>query len=291
MKTRVITAVVAVAVIFPFFWFSEPLGRTHPLSYLFPGLFALLTLFAVWELLHCVGLDKNYPVSAPLYLEALAFPVLARALENRDLFIRIFWMTALVTVVYLFAVIVFRFGKVNMGSIALVGMTSFYIIGAFSSIVLLRDMTDSTGLFNVGKYIYLIPFIFGWVTDTFAYFAGRLFGKHKLIPTVSPKKTVEGAIGGILFCAIATWLYGFIVGQCFDVKPNYAALIVTGLVVSVVSMIGDLVMSAIKREYGIKDYGKLLPGHGGILDRFDSSIAVTVLLVVIADVLPLFEVL
>ncbi|MBQ8340937.1 MAG: phosphatidate cytidylyltransferase [Clostridia bacterium] len=290
MRTRVITAVVAVGVIFPFFWWSAPLGRTAPLSYLFPGLFALLSLFAVWELLHCVSLDKNYAISVPLYLAALAFPVLARVLENSDLFIRIFWMTALVMTIYLFGVIIFRFGKVDMGKIALVGMTSFYIIGAFSAVVLLRDMTDSTGLVNIGKYIYLIPFIFGWVTDTFAYFCGRLFGRHKLIPTVSPKKTVEGAIGGIVFCALATWLYGFIVGKCFDVTPNYLALILTGLVVSVVSMIGDLVMSAIKREYGIKDYGKLLPGHGGILDRFDSSIAVTVLLLVISSFVPLFEV-
>ena len=283
MKTRVITAVVAVGVIFPFFWWSAPLGRTEPLSYLFPGLFAVLTLFAVWELLHCVSLDKNYFVSVPLYLAALAFPVLARVLENSDLFIRIFWMTALVMTIYLFGVIILRFGKVDMGKIALVGMTSFYIIGAFSAVVLLRDM-------EMGKYIYLIPFIFGWVTDTFAYFCGRLFGRHKLIPGVSPKKTVEGAIGGIVFCALATWLYGFIVGKCFDVRPNYLALILTGLAVSVVSMIGDLVMSAIKREYGIKDYGKLLPGHGGILDRFDSSIAVTVVLVVVTSFVPLFQV-
>ena len=93
-----------------------------------------------------------------------------------------------------------------------------------------------------------------------------------------------------MFCALATWLYGFIVSKCFEVSPNYLALILTGLAVSVVSMIGDLVMSAIKREYGIKDYGKLLPGHGGILDRFDSSIAVTVLLVVVTSFVPLFEV-
>ena len=251
MKTRVITAVVAVGVIFPFFWFSESQGATHPLSYLFPGLFALLTMIAVWELLHCVDLDKNYFISVPLYLTALTFPILARVLENGDLFVRIFWMTALVEVIYLFGVIIFRFGKIDMGKIALVGMTSFYVIGAFSAIVLLRDM-------EMGKLLYLIPFIFGWVTDTFAYFCGRLFGRHKLIPTVSPKKTVEGAIGGIVFCAIATWLYGFIVGKCFDVTPNYLALILTGLVISVVSMIGDLVMSAIKREYGIKDYGFIL---------------------------------
>ena len=283
MKTRVITAVVAVGLIFPFFWWSESLGRTDARSYLFPGLFALVTLFAVWELLHCVGLNKNYFISVPLYLTALAFPILARVLENSDLFVRIFWLTALVETVYLFGVIVFRFGKIDMGKIALVGMTSFYVIGAFSAMVLLRDM-------EMGKYIYLIPFIFGWVTDTFAYFCGRLFGRHKLIPTVSPKKTVEGAIGGIVFCALATWLYGFIVSKCFEVSPNYLALILTGLAVSVVSMIGDLVMSAIKREYGIKDYGKLLPGHGGILDRFDSSIAVTVLLVVVTSCVPLFEV-
>ncbi|MBQ9099735.1 MAG: phosphatidate cytidylyltransferase [Clostridia bacterium] len=285
MKVRIITALVAIAGIFPFFWFSDPVAPTNPLNYLFPLLISMITFVSVWELLHCVALDKNYFVSVPLYLVALTFPMLARIMVNmRTEYIRVAMLCALAMVIYLFGVIVFQFGKADMSKIALVYMTAFYVVGAFSCIILLRDTPVA------GRFLFLIPFVFSWVTDSFAYFCGRLFGKHKLIPSVSPKKTVEGAVGGAVFCALTACLYGFIVNACFDVMPNYLVLILGGLVISVVSQIGDLVMSAIKRQYGIKDYGYMLPGHGGLLDRFDSSIAVTVVLVIINTYFPIFQV-
>lgn len=285
MKVRIITAVVAITAIFPFFWFSDPVGADNPLNYLFPLLIALISLVSVWELLHGVGLDKNYAVSVPLYLAGLIFPILARVMRDaREEYIRIAILCALALAIYLFGVIVFQFGKVDMGKVSLVFMTAFYVIGAYSAIILLRDTPVA------GRFLFLIPFVFSWVTDTFAYFCGRLFGKHKLIPTVSPKKTVEGAVGGAVFCALTAFLYGLIVNAAFGVAPNYPVLIVSGLIISVVSQIGDLVMSAIKRQQGIKDFGYMLPGHGGLLDRFDSSIAVTVVLVLINAYLPLFQV-
>jgi phosphatidate cytidylyltransferase len=285
MKVRIITALVSIAGIFPFFWFSDPVEPTNPLNYVFPLLISLIAFVSTWELLHCVDLDKNYFVSVPLYLAALAFPMLARVMrEMRTDYIRAAILVALIFAVYLFAVIVFQFGKVDMGKIALVFMTDFYVIGAFSAIILLRD----EGI--AGRFLFIMPFVFSWVTDSFAYFCGRLFGKHKLIPAVSPKKTVEGAIGGAVFCALTAFLYGFIVQKAFGVAPNYPVLIVGGLIISVVSQIGDLVMSAIKRQYGVKDFGYMLPGHGGLLDRFDSSIAVTVILVLINTYFPIFPV-
>jgi phosphatidate cytidylyltransferase len=285
MKVRIITALVSIAGIFPFFWFSDPVEPTNPLNYVFPLLISLIAFVSTWELLHCVDLDKNYFVSVPLYLAALAFPMLARVMrEMRTDYIRAAILVALIFAVYLFAVIVFQFGKVDMGKIALVFMTDFYVIGAFSAIILLRD----EGI--AGRFLFIMPFVFSWVTDSFAYFCGRLFGKHKLIPAVSPKKTVEGAIGGAVFCALTAFLYGFIVQKAFGVAPNYPVLIVGGLIISVVSQIGDLVMSAIKRQYGVKDFGYMLPGHGGLLDRFDSSIAVTVILVLINTYFPIFPI-
>ncbi len=286
MKVRIITAVVAITCIFPFFWFSDPVGLTHPLNYLFPLLITGICFVGVWEMLHCLHLDKNYAVSVPLYAVALAFPMLARIMGNLDRmqdYVKMSVVVALMLAIYLFSTIVFQFGKVDMGKIALVFMTSLYIIGANSAVIVLRDMG------HVGRFLFLIPFIFSWVTDTFAYFCGRLFGKHKLIEAVSPKKTVEGAIGGFVFCAITAIVYGLIVGACFDVTPNYLVLGLGGMVIGVVSQIGDLVMSAIKREQGVKDYGHMLPGHGGILDRFDSSMAVTVLVLVISLYFPIFS--
>ncbi len=293
MRTRIITALVAIAGIFPFFWFSAPVGNSKPLQYLFPLLIAAIAFVSVFELLRCVGLDKNYALAVPLYLAALAFPILSRVLYlDHTALIRAGVLAILTFGVYFFSVLVFSYGKAQTqeeeqrktGRIALVYMTSVYIIGAYSAVIVLRDTYPETA----GKFVYLIPFLFGWVTDTFAYFTGRLFGKHKLIPAVSPKKTVEGAIGGAVCCALVAVLYGFLTNLWFEASPNYIVLAVSGLVIAVVSQIGDLAMSAIKRQYGIKDYGKLLPGHGGLLDRFDSCMAVTVVLALINAYFPLF---
>lgn len=293
MKVRIITALVAIAGIFPFFWFSDA-ANVFPVNYLFPLLIAAIAFVSVFELLRCVGLEKNYFLSIPLYLAALAFPILARVMrESREAFIQAGVLAILTLAVYFFCVLVFSYGRdpestpekeqIHTGRIALVFMTSVYIIGAYSAVILLRDIPKN------GKFLYLIPFVFGWVTDTFAYFTGRLFGKHKLIPAVSPKKTVEGAIGGAVCCALVAMLYGLLAGIWFDAVPNYVVLALSGLVIAVVSQIGDLAMSAIKRQYGIKDYGKLLPGHGGLLDRFDSCMAVTIVLALINAYFPLFS--
>ena len=293
MRTRIITALVAIAGIFPFFWFSAPVGNNQPLQYLFPVLIAFVAFISVYELLHCVGLDKNYALAVPSYLAALTFPILSRVLYlNHAALIRAGVLAVLAFGVYFFSVLVFTYGKAESieeeqrktGRIALVYMTLVYIVGAYSAVIVLRDTNPAFA----GKFVYLIPFVFAWVTDTFAYFAGRLFGKHKLIPAVSPKKTVEGAIGGAVGCAVVAVLYGLFTSLCFDASPNYIVLALSGLVIAVVSQIGDLAMSAIKRQYGVKDYGKLLPGHGGLLDRFDSCMAVTVVLALINTYFPLF---
>jgi phosphatidate cytidylyltransferase len=124
-------------------------------------------------------------------------------------------------------------------------------------------------------FIYLLIFIGAWTTDIFAYFTGFFFGKHKLIEDVSPKKTIEGSVGGTIFCALAFVLTGIIVDAFFEGNANLVFLAISGICISVIAQVGDLIMSVIKRHYGIKDYGKIFPGHGGMLDRFDSILAVS----------------
>ena len=121
----------------------------------------------------------------------------------------------------------------------------------------------------VGKFLVFLPLCISFGSDTFALFAGMLFGRHKLAPHVSPKKTVEGAIGGVVGGVLGTLLLCYIVSHIIN-DPFWVPIILFGGVGSVISQIGDLSFSVIKREFGVKDYGKLLPGHGGILDRFDS---------------------
>ncbi len=266
MKTRIITAVVAIAILLPVLIFSG--------SFLLPLALALCSVIAVFEMSSCIGIKKDLLLTLPTYLAAAVLPFCIRysfsILELRQ------WSMALlcVFVLYCFAVLTFSKGKYKLGDVAIWFFVSIYILLGFNSILVLRDYKF------VGKYVYLLVFIGAWVTDTFAYFCGMMFGKHKLIPEVSPKKTVEGSVGGMIFCILSFLLYGFIVQFIVSASVNYGLLAIAGLFISVISQLGDLCMSVIKRTYGVKDYGKLFPGHGGILDRFDSILAVSVILAV-----------
>ena len=126
-------------------------------------------------------------------------------------------------------------------------------------------------------WFYMIPAVFSaWVTDVFAYFTGVTLGKHKIVPHISPKKTWEGCVGGALGCAIIIMLYFvFVIGKVENINSNLVVLsilsFVLGFLMSVMSQLGDWLASLIKRAVGIKDYGNIFPGHGGMIDRFDST--------------------
>lgn len=140
-----------------------------------------------------------------------------------------------------------------------------YVTIPLYHLILIRDISDNY------KYIVFM-FIIIWITDSFAYFTGMLFGKHKLAPKVSPKKTIEGSLGGSFFALIIS----LFVNYKFSIFPEVSPLILAMLVLflSIISQLGDLFESSIKRIYNVKDSGKILPGHGGVLDRFDSTIFV-----------------
>jgi len=268
MLTRIITAVVAVALFIPVLVFSNTL--------VFPLMMALLAVVGVAEMLKCVGNKKN-AVSAVAVVIAAAAPVCARLVSDASLFVMAFAAVAFCFMLYVFALAVFSHGKYDVTSACADFALAMYVVVTFTSIVLLRDTV-------YGASLYLLAFLGPWVSDTAAYFCGFAFGKHKLIPDVSPKKTVEGAVGGAVFTAIAFALYGALVLKPEASLAPYIALAVIGFAVSVISQIGDLIASLVKRKYGIKDYGKLFPGHGGVMDRFDSVLA-TAPILLIASVL------
>lgn len=122
------------------------------------------------------------------------------------------------------------------------------------------------------EFYIILPFLGAFASDAMALFAGMLFGKHKLAPELSPKKTVEGAVGGVVGAVAGMLIYGVVLSLGFRTGVNYLYLVVYGVLGSAVSQLGDLSFSYIKREYGIKDFGNIFPGHGGMLDRFDSVI-------------------
>ncbi len=137
-----------------------------------------------------------------------------------------------------------------------------------------------------GRFLILIPFVLAFISDSGAYFAGYFLGKHKLAPNISPKKTIEGAVGGILGAIVGMIVYGIILQTAFDFEVNYLAAVVYGLLGSLAGVFGDLSFSTIKRQTGIKDYGNLIPGHGGILDRFDSMLIIAPLVELLMGIWP-----
>ncbi len=266
MLKRTITAVIAFAVFFPFLYFSG--------TFMLPLAMAILGLAAAYEMVGCVGLRKNVWIAVPSYLAAVVLPFLARMCEDP---LPAILSVCLIYMICVFAATVFSRGNLDytVASSAFTGV--FYVTVAFTSIVFLRD---------IGKYFYLLVFVGAWVSDTFAYLCGRLFGKHKLIPEVSPKKTVEGAIGGVVFAGLAFVLYALVIKNFFDesVAPNYLVMMIAGMIIAVISQIGDLIASVIKRRFGIKDYGWIFPGHGGVLDRFDSVLLTAPVLWILSQI-------
>ncbi len=146
---------------------------------------------------------------------------------------------------------------------------------------------------SYGVYYIWVPFLLAFVSDTGAYFTGVFFGKHKLCPVVSPKKTVEGLVGGVLLATLSMLLYGLVLQYIFQsgvntgMRVNFGYLLIFGVVGSLGGVFGDLSLSVIKRQTGIKDYGTLIPGHGGILDRFDSVLVTAPLTEALLLILPL----
>jgi phosphatidate cytidylyltransferase len=161
--------------------------------------------------------------------------------------------------------------KYNFVDIALTIFGFLYVAVFFSFIVFINNK-------NFGEYLVWIIFICSWGCDTFAYYSGRFFGKggkHKLCPKISPNKTIEGSIGGLIGSAVGSTVFGYVISQYGVPIPLYHYFIM-GIVCGVFGQFGDLIASSIKRFVGAKDYSNLIPGHGGILDRFDSILLVSV---------------
>ena len=269
MLTRIITAVLAVAAFIPVCYFSDTLA--------FPIAMAALSACAVFEMLKCIG-KKRIAIGALSVILGGAAPLLARLTGNTVSFICAFCAAAFFYLLVILSTAVFSKGKYDIKDASVTFVSVFYVVGSFTSVVLLRDSV-------YGHALYLLAFIGPWVSDSAAYFCGRAFGKHKLIPDVSPKKTVEGSVGAVIFTGAVFALYGLIVSKFFfeGFVPSYLLLIITGMIVSAVSQIGDLVASLIKRKYEIKDYGRLFPGHGGVMDRFDSVLITAPILLLVAE--------
>jgi len=170
-------------------------------------------------------------------------------------------------------------GAIGLEHIMICIFAGLLIPTLLSSLIRLRAMEQ-------GRFLVFLPVISAFLTDIGAYFTGVFFGKHRGITKVSPNKSLEGYLGGIVFGGVFMLLYGAALGVLTGVPVSYPLMAVYGLCGSAVTELGDLSFSLIKRQYGVKDYGNLIPGHGGMLDRFDSMIFAAPMLLVLVELFP-----
>ena len=241
----------------------------------------IIAAIGLGEFYNVTGLiKKKSAVVVPGFIASIVF--CAISVVNTDAF---YDYMVLITVAYVFVLMlmmVFFRSNCSFSDVALSFAGTIYVTVFFLHIFFVRKM-------NLGNLLIWVLFISAWSTDTFAYFAGRCLGKHKLCPSISPKKTVEGAFGGVVGCLICVCAYVAIVAKYNSLSVNYFNTVILALVASVFSQVGDLAASCIKRENNVKDYGNLIPGHGGILDRFDSVLLISPVVYYIMTYLPVFK--
>ena len=221
---------------------------------------AAISLIGMFELYRVMGIEKKAPGIAG-YLACLGYYGLVW-FEGQHYVT----LLAIAALMVLMSIYVFTFPKYGTEQITVAFFGIFYLGIMLSYLYQVRSMPD-------GKYLVWLIVLSSWGCDTCAYCAGMLLGKHKMAPKLSPKKTVEGAVGGVLGAALLGFLYGaYFEGHMVELARPGVISAAACAIAAVISQIGDLAASAIKRNHGVKDYGHLIPGHGGILDRFDSMI-------------------
>lgn len=231
---------------------------------------SIIAAIGLYEFYNSISKTKGiHPIKIVGYLSTV--PLLLLGLEKTGWYsLDLGTMTGMSVCLIIFvsmAVIVFGHKKYNIVDVCATAFGIAYIPFLMSFLIMLRNM-------EYGNILIWLIFIGAWGTDTLAYTFGRLFGKRKIIPEISPKKTLAGAIGGILGCIFLMIVFGVIARNYFGLSISYVALILLGLLCGTISQIGDWAASAIKRYVNVKDFGNIMPGHGGVLDRFDSILFV-----------------
>lgn len=227
-------------------------------------LFGLLSALAAYELLVSTGYVKH--TRLVIYSMVAAFFVSLWSYYGMPYV----WglLGALVFGVLLFGEMMLSHMKLRFSKITLCLVAGLAIPFLLCSLVRIQAYEGT------GRHYIMLPFVVAFLSDAGAYFIGKFFGKHQLAPVISPKKTVEGALGGFAGAVIGMLVYSLLLDLAFGFTVNYLYAIIYGVIGSLAGMFGDLCFSAIKRQTGMKDFGSILPGHGGILDRFDSMIIV-----------------
>ncbi len=253
MLKRVLVALVCTPLIFVVFFLLPPIALPIAVS--------LLSMVGVHEVLWSTGFVKNPWISGLSIVLSGVVP---------------FWvyigqgMRSALVGIFAYFVLMFIIAISSHYTVTLEKMGGSFFFAMLIPYFLSTFIRLST--LPLGSYYILTPMVVAFCSDAFALFAGMAFGKHKLAPELSPKKTVEGAIGGVAGSVVCCLIYAAVMQYAFHLEVSYLTFAFYGLLGSPISQLGDLSFSYIKRQYGLKDFGNIFPGHGGVLDRFDSVI-------------------
>ena len=268
MKTRIIAAVALLPFLLGIVLFLPKICTAI--------LFGLMAAIGAYELLHNTGLVKQnrlvwYAVVMALFVAlwgntVMAYPVILLGI--------------LAFFALLFGELLHNHTQVSFQELAYTFVAGIILPYLLSAVVRIHSQ-------ETGRHLILLPFVVAFLSDTGAYFTGRFLGKRKLAPLISPKKTVEGLVGGVITAILGVVIYCVILKTSFAFKVNWLYVPVYGLLGSLGAVFGDLCFSVIKRQTGIKDYGNLIPGHGGIYDRFDSMVVVAPLVELLLLTIPM----
>ena len=269
MKTRIITAAVTIPVLLLLLMAAPTIVTAV--------VWGLMLAIAAYELLYGTGLVREPRLV--LFASIMAFAV--SIWSHYDAIHAVGQLGVMLFACVLFGEMMLSHVKITFDKICMCFVAGLVIPFLLSSLIRILVMS------RIGRYMVLIPFIVAFISDSGAYFAGRFFGQHKLAPVISQHKTIEGAIGGVVTSIVSMILYGVVLQFAFGFRVKYGYAIIYGLLGSLAGVFGDLCFSVVKRQTGVKDYGNLIPGHGGILDRFDSMMLVGPLMECLLILIPL----
>ena len=270
MKERLVVAAIFVPILFIVLFFLPP--------YALAAVMSIVCAISAYELVHAIGAKENERITIYAVFSAALIPIGAYFGVSELVFTAVFLI--LLCFVFVEAIIVFRTKReISFAQIMTTLFGGLLIPFFLSSLVSLKVMQE-------GRLLVLLPVISAFITDGGAFFIGRFLGKHRAFPLISPKKTVEGYVGGLVIGTAAIIIYGFIVYSATLYEVRFWALILYGIIGAVVTELGDLAFSLVKREFDIKDFGRLLPGHGGALDRFDSMVFAAPAMYLLISVIP-----
>ncbi len=269
MKTRIISAAVAIALLVAVLFVSDE----H--KYIFNAMVSVLSSLAVLEIFSVTKNMKHKPLVIAGVAWAVVVPFMGVSLLKPYLGVIFFGFLVLAL-----AYMILKHQAIELKDVGLIFMLTSLVPVGFSMLVALRDLGLSA-TFGMAKrdgmFLLLTAFCCCWLADTGAYFTGRLLGKRKLAPTISPNKTVEGFIGGVVYNVVGMAVLALIYqipSISAGAKVNIPFMMITGLIAAFLGALGDLSASHIKRVFGVKDFGNIMPGHGGVMDRFDSILLV-----------------